>query len=110
MAQKTFWISLRLIDPGNQNSDISRPLQPEAFYKFNALATFVGSNRAKSYEYSRRTPGGDKGLPFRENLDEDSIKAIIGAFKMALKDAVQGRTLVLALDDLTKTWRSNRPL
>lgn len=95
---------LRLIIAGNQNSDISRPLQPEAFYKFNALVNYLlDPTEPNPTSIPEGRPVADKGLPFRENLDEDSIKAIIGAFKMALKDAVQGRTLVLALDDLTKT-------
>jgi len=46
----------------------------------------------------------DKGLPFTDNLlDDDSIKAIISAFKTGLKGAANGKSLVLALDDVSKT-------
>jgi hypothetical protein len=88
---------------GGQNSEISQPLRPEAFYKFNALVNHLLDPTEPN---PTTIPDGrqvsEKGLPFSEDLDEDSIKAIIGAFKMALKDATQGKTLVLALDDLTK--------
>jgi len=102
---KNFLDVLRLIIAGNDNNDISGPLRPEAFYTFNALVNHLLDPAEPN---PATIPDGqkvvDKGLPFTDNLlDDDSIKAIISAFKTGLKGAANGKSLVLALDDVSKT-------
>lgn len=100
---KNFLEVLRLIIAGNQDNEISGPLRPEAFYTFNAVVNHLLDPTEPN---PSTIPGGqkvtDKLLPFSEDLDDDSIKAIITAFKTGLKEAAQGKTLVLALDDVSK--------
>jgi hypothetical protein len=93
---------LRLIIASHQNSQIGQPLPPDAFYKFNALVNhLLDPTEPNPVTIPEGRQVADKGLPFSEGLDDDSIKAMISAFKIALKEATKGRTLVLAIDDVT---------
>ena len=100
---KDFLDVLRLIISGGQTSPLGRPL-PQAFYEFNAVVNNVlDSNEPAPATIPAGTVVEDKGLPFKENAGDDSIKAILEAFKIGLHRAALNQPLIIALDDLSKS-------
>lgn len=79
---------------------IGRPVDPSAFYEFNRVVNHV-------LDPAEPAPGSvgpgvqavDKDLPLRD-IDDDSIKSILSAFRAALGKAAGNQPLVIALDDL----------
>jgi len=94
---------LRAIIASDPNSQFGQPLPAQAFYRFNAVVNYLlnpGEPNPSSIPAKRRVD--DKGYPFKEDLDDESIHTILGEFKLGLRNASQRRTLVLALDDVSR--------
>lgn len=79
---------------------IGRAVDPGAFYEFNKVVNYaLDPTEPQPDSIPKGTPIEDKGLPAK-GIDDDMIKLIITAFKVALQQAANNEPLVIALDDL----------
>lgn len=79
---------------------IGRAVDPAAFYEFNKVVNYaLDPNEPHPDSIPAGTVVEDKGLPAK-GIDDETIKLVITAFKVALQRAANNQPLVIALDDL----------